>query len=456
LLVACGTNPSVPTDALVNTPTDSPAIVPDASCTSDRECSALGGVCNRATSRCVECNATTDCASTQACVSNRCVATTRCTTSRMCPGRVCSARLGVCVDCDTDVDCTGGTVCQMNVCVASPGACRASRDCSGATRVCDTARGRCVGCLATTDCAAGEVCRDAACVRTMCAPGSVSCPAGGVIRTTCNADGLGARTETCPTPAHATGARCAANACAFDCAPGFADCDGDAANGCEADLDTTTDCGRCGAVCTAGQRCVMGACGAPPSRYEVSALPTTEEYIDACALPGATRVLDGADDVRVAVELAFPFRYWSSELTAGTVLNWTTNGYLQMNEVRTALPVGRIPDADTPNGVVAAYWGDLINVREQCHAVMGTAPARRQVFEWPDTHHCCPAMMPQLSIEVVLHERTHLIDFLYRSRVGMRAFTVGIENETGTAAVSPCPMNSMCIPASNYRFTPSP
>ncbi len=47
------------------------------------------------------------------------------------------------------------------------------------------------------------------------------------------------------------------------CAPGFADCNGNAADGCETDLATLGNCGACGAVCAlphASTSCVDGAC----------------------------------------------------------------------------------------------------------------------------------------------------------------------------------------------------
>jgi hypothetical protein len=47
------------------------------------------------------------------------------------------------------------------------------------------------------------------------------------------------------------------------CAAGTADCDGNAADGCEADLSSTASCGACGHVCSlphAGAGCAAGAC----------------------------------------------------------------------------------------------------------------------------------------------------------------------------------------------------
>ncbi|MFO0762940.1 MAG: DNRLRE domain-containing protein [Byssovorax sp.] len=49
-----------------------------------------------------------------------------------------------------------------------------------------------------------------------------------------------------------------------NCAAGFADCDGKAADGCEADLSSPASCGACGHVCAAAHAtpsCTAGACG---------------------------------------------------------------------------------------------------------------------------------------------------------------------------------------------------
>ncbi len=50
------------------------------------------------------------------------------------------------------------------------------------------------------------------------------------------------------------------------CVAGFADCDNDPRNGCEADLTSTTSCGTCGNGCGTGYSCVDGACRCPPPR----------------------------------------------------------------------------------------------------------------------------------------------------------------------------------------------
>ncbi len=132
--------------------------------------------------------------------------------------------------------------------------------------------GRCANPCPNRTGASGPVCAMGAC-RFMCSPGRADCD--GDAETGCEVDTrasvthCGACERACPTPAHAT-PTCTAGNCGFTCEPGFGDCDGDPANGCEAELAATVEhCGRCGnrcnlaggtAACVGGQ-CVIAACG---------------------------------------------------------------------------------------------------------------------------------------------------------------------------------------------------
>jgi hypothetical protein len=82
---------------------------------------------------------------------------------------------------------------------------------------------------------------------------------GGFLRTDC------CITPDCPTLNNAT-AMCATGTCAIAaCDPGFGDCDGNALNGCEADLNSNSSCGNCDTVCPINQYCggggEPGVCG---------------------------------------------------------------------------------------------------------------------------------------------------------------------------------------------------
>lgn len=62
---------------------------------------------------------------------------------------------------------------------------------------------------------------------------------------------------------NALSASCTASGCELDCVTGFADCDGDPSNGCEADLNSHDHCGGCFNYCSgpnAEGTCNAGAC----------------------------------------------------------------------------------------------------------------------------------------------------------------------------------------------------
>ncbi|MEZ4407922.1 MAG: hypothetical protein R3A52_15820 [Polyangiales bacterium] len=115
---------------------------------------------------------------------------------------------------------------------------------------------------------AAAACSMGACTVGMCEDGLADCdmnPANG-----CEADlrsnpaHCGGCGMACPAFANAT-AVCAMGRCAPRCADGFGDCDGNAANGCEVDLGSTPEhCGACGMVCAIANgtaTCAMGRCG---------------------------------------------------------------------------------------------------------------------------------------------------------------------------------------------------
>jgi len=188
-----------------------------------------------------------------------------CRSDRECGARlqVCNASLMLCVDCNTATDCSPTEICSGNRCVPAPPPCRSDRDCSARMQVCSTSRMLCVDCNTAVDCPPNNVCNpDGTCAPQACVPSSVTC-ADESTRRVCSADGRTVTTTPCPTVTNGV-SRCGDGVCATACNPGFADCDGNAANGCETDTRTSaSSCGRCGNVCpSAGgsAACVAGSC----------------------------------------------------------------------------------------------------------------------------------------------------------------------------------------------------
>ena len=95
-------------------------------------------------------------------------------------------------------------------------------------------------------------------------------------------DGSLENRDRCPTRcdnSHGT-ASCEGGVCSASCAVGYADCDADASNGCEAALDSITSCGRCGTVCAGAQGtpvCNAGVCGLVCDLTGTFALKVTQQ-----------------------------------------------------------------------------------------------------------------------------------------------------------------------------------
>ncbi len=257
------------------------------------------GACNRV---CAVANATAACVSgactvgmcdagyadcdgsvTNGCEVNTAVDESNCgTCGAACPGgQLCSAGVclancatgqtgcaGVCRDLATDNTncgacgraCAGGTFCVAGACVCPVG----QTSCSGTCRATQTDNNHCGACGIV--CATGQVCSGGVC-GTTCASPTVNCSGLCRDRAT-DPNNCGACGTVCTRANGVAG--CASSACTLAaCNAGFGNCDGNAANGCEVNTNTTvTNCGVCGnscqfanaaATCVAG-RCTMGAC----------------------------------------------------------------------------------------------------------------------------------------------------------------------------------------------------
>ncbi len=175
-----------------------------------------------------------------------------------------------CGDCDTA--CTNGhgsTDCQNGECV--PRCASGYSDCNGeASDGCETNVGtslsNCGGCgVRCRPANATGTCDDGVC-HAECDDGFADCngdPSDG-----CEADL--SSPETCGTCSNVCSdiggiPTCDAGACSVTCAEGFADCTGGAADGCETNIDLSpTNCGSCGNVCDSSVGtavCTDGVCG---------------------------------------------------------------------------------------------------------------------------------------------------------------------------------------------------
>ncbi|MBI5512675.1 MAG: FG-GAP repeat protein [Deltaproteobacteria bacterium] len=113
-------------------------------------------------------------------------------------------------------------------------------------------------------CASGLQCQASRCVReVICPPGQMNC-AGRCATLGTDVSNCGMCGRQCPTGANGAAA-CVLGECQLQCNPGFGNCNGNTADGCESNLQVDpSNCMRCGVVCSAPGasvlRCEAGAC----------------------------------------------------------------------------------------------------------------------------------------------------------------------------------------------------
>ena len=275
-------------------------------CMADDQCPA-GQVCGMTQSCVPGCNTAHACPMGESCCMGMCLRTADDPTHCGACDRACSAPsatpscvAGVCgiASCNTgfgDCDMSAANGCEVDLtsslthCGACGRACtagaNASASCTGGMcrMTCDPGFADCDmsaanGCeanlTAPTSCGAcGTTCTGATPLCAMmgttptcvsgCASGEVRCGMA-CINTSTSVDNCGGCGTACPTRANAS-RTCLGGRCGIACDAGFADCDGDASNGCEARLDSVMSCGTCGTICrgatNAAPVCSRGACG---------------------------------------------------------------------------------------------------------------------------------------------------------------------------------------------------
>jgi hypothetical protein len=175
-----------------------------------------------------------------------------------------SANCGTCGN--VCVSFNGASTCKASLCTL---ACAAGfGDCDGdphngcetdvrtSVNDCGACANKCASIGGSASCAAG------ACA-IQCFPGLADCdgnPANGCEST------LASDRANCGVCGKICGsqnavATCAAGTCTLSCSPGYGDCDGQSGNGCEHDLSSdNNNCGACGNVCQGATTCINNVC----------------------------------------------------------------------------------------------------------------------------------------------------------------------------------------------------
>jgi hypothetical protein len=209
-------------------------------CRDDLGCEGIVGGDGTALARCDR--------AVHACV--ECVTHEHCGPGRLCMGAQCVAGCDELHECPTGQSCCGGGCVDTQRNIANCGLCN---------RACTVDHGM-------------PACINGLCLVGACTDPFVDCD--GAVSNGCESNTLtdvtncGSCGTVCPSRANAISS-CASGVCRFTCEPGFADCNGDPRDGCE--VDTTSNpshCGMCARACTfangagvcSGSTCMLGAC----------------------------------------------------------------------------------------------------------------------------------------------------------------------------------------------------
>ncbi|MFO0645981.1 MAG: hypothetical protein U0326_07065 [Polyangiales bacterium] len=275
---------STPTDVVV----DMAPVDVFTGCTSNAGCAGSPGrpICNTSNGQCVSCTTmATACSAAQYCNSATGACEAGCSSDMGCAtgggdggvdgggaGGHCDTITHTCVQCVTNDHCPAGTVCRGSTCAAG---CSAARACPTGQSCCD---GACIDTQSNVSACGmcGNTCRTPngrpACSMGTCGVGMCTAPYENCDMNAANGceidlqndpNNCGACGNRCPSGSSSMGV-CVMGRCSLGCAEGFADCDGMASNGCETDTRVdNANCGTCGRACTlrnATSSCTMGAC----------------------------------------------------------------------------------------------------------------------------------------------------------------------------------------------------
>ncbi len=425
--------------------------------TSVTNCGACGTTCTTAngTPRCAgatcgiaSCN--TGFANCDSTVGNGCEANIRTDTNN------CGACGNRCNFPNATATCAGG-VCALGTCNTGFGNCdgNAANGCETDLRTdvgnCGTCSNRCAPANGVGTCSAGV------CGIARCNVGFANCDAnvanGCEVNLQTDANNCGACGTVCRN--HIGGGNtCSSGACMPTCNTGYANCDGNAANGCEVQLATNTNCGACGRTCALACGNTSGACAGtnPGSSSRTFFTIPVPAFIDACSAPGHVNLMPSTDDGSMIVTLPFAFGFFNATYSQANV---TTNGWVGFDAISQAQYYTMIPDANPPNNYAAPYLTDLITGTDGvCVATIGTAPSRRWVVEWRNAAFLSDRTRT-MTFELVLSEGSRGVQFYYDTMATpppQQAVNVGIESPGGVNANVVCSAPNACAIATGARL----
>ncbi|MFC9386948.1 S8 family serine peptidase [Streptomyces venezuelae] len=175
-------------------------------------------------------------------------------------------------------------------------------------------------------------------------------------------------------------------------------------------------------------------------------------------IAGTTRTGLTGDEDATTVPLPFPVTFYGVRYTSASV---TTNGLVDFLQPRLGDHANTaLPTAAQPNGIVAAFWDDLVLDKKSSvqTATTGSTGSRKFAIVW---NNAALAEDPsvRISFEAVFDEATGALTLQYRGITANAlqqggSATVGIENQAGTDALPYSFDASVLNDATAIRFSP--
>src|ERR1051325_2029981 len=195
--------------------------------------------------------------------------------------------------------------------------------------------------------------------------------------------------------------------------------------------------------------------GISTTSYTMSSIPYAPLTGNSAVLSGFTSNDDGYKTITLPA--GFTFSFFGN--TYGSI-NVETNGYIDFGAPTSVFTAQLLPNASTPNNLIALCWNDLnvVGGGSIDTFTVGTAPFRKFVVRY-NTVPFYSNTPPGVTGQIILYETTNVIDVLLTQVQGSSNLkTTGIENSTGTIAYTPAGRNDVNFSISTpeaWRFAPT-
>ncbi len=199
----------------------------------------------------------------------------------------------------------------------------------------------------------------------------------------------------------------------------------------------------------------------PTANVTYTAAAGATAFSDACAGGGTAVAMNNTDEGSSVANVNTPagFRYFGF---ASPQIKVFSNGFASVVTSTACTTVGSscfftngdLPNAASPNGIIAPYWDDLVvaTVNGVCQKVAGT----KLIIQWTGTRFNVSTDV--VSFQMILDGATNTVELVYGAThvpTGTTA-TIGLENQVGGAA-NKIGFNTAAVitPGASKLFTPN-